>query len=226
MRVPMPDSDKKRVSLMGSPRVTAWVRHKDCPPTEKVQQISQDAGAMELLALLLLSRKFLTRPDAKEGGEVRRDWLLAKITPRPDETPKQRRDNLVYRLGKLDDRLKISAHKGRREPVVFQMTLENITVDVLELVEAAKHLHVPENQEKVIALAGRPLLEGRTYPWMQDDWFGEIRSALDNYYLTALHRRADSVVVQMEQANAQGKLAEAADCRSQALPLLARPPSG
>ena len=220
MRVLVEDSEKKRVSLMGPPRVTAWVRQAGGRVREEPQRISQDAEVMDLLALLLLTRRFVTHEDAKDGGEVRRDWLLRWVTPKPNATPKQTRDGLIYFLGKLDERLKISAYGGKREMGVFKMTLEHLSVDVLELAEAAKHPHVPANQEKVIALGDRPLLEGMAYPWFQEPPFQRVRVELDTYFLTALARQADSQIVQKESANEAGRQADADACRTKALPLL------
>ena len=211
--------EKKHVYLMGKPQVK-----KHGKPNDHPLPISEDAEAMQLFALLLLSREFC--PDegvVTEQNEVRREWLLAKLYPDLFAAEPQRaRDRMAYALKKLEAALQIRADMGamKRERNVVVAALDHLVMDVREIEQAAKQIHTPKNQESVIALADRPLLDGMPYLWLQETPFQKVRVELDSCFLTALARQADSQVVQMERANEAGRLADADACRSKALPLL------
>ena len=208
--------EKKHVFLMGKPQVK-----KHGKPDDHPLPVSEDAEAMQLFALLLLSREFCPEEGVvTEQNEVRREWLLTKLYPDLFAAePQQARDRMAYALKKLEAALQIRADKGalKRERNVVVAALDHLVIDVGEIEQAAKQIHIPKNQESIIALAERPLLDGTHYSWLQQPCFQAVRFALETHYLTALHRRVDSLVVQMEQANAQGKLAQADLCRSEAI---------
>lgn len=222
----MPDEVKEAVTgkncvfLMGPPRVAKSRTAGASLP------VSERADAMELLSLLILAREFLSDAGVKEQGEVRREWLLQTLFPDLfTSQPQKARDRLVYLLNGelgLHAALGIRAHEGKREPNIVRLTFGHLWVDTLEIVRAARRMHLPASQDEVIALAERPLLDGLPYPWLHRAPFEQARATLDGHFLDALARKADGLIVRMEGAAGRGQSGEADRARTAALPLLDR----
>ena len=207
---------------MGPPRVT-----KSQAPGAAPLRLSGRADAMELLALLILAREFSVGDGVKEEGEVRRDWLLRTLFPDTAISRKER-DRLVYLLNGdlgLDKTLGVrtretSRKEMRRELNVIRLTFGHLWIDALEIVQAARHPHLPARQDEIIRLGDRPLLEGTGYPWLEQPAFRQVRATLDGHYLAALAGKADGLIVRMEVAYGQGRTDDAERARAAAIPLL------
>ncbi len=234
--------ERTRVCLMGPPRIRAGA---DGP------EVSLEGAERELLALLIIGTLLLP-PDGvwreirdsqgHAGYEVRREWLVETLIPngyipkdRPNTEPtidpqQAARDRVGYLLNRMHPRgasdpplsFRLLPDGESRERGVARVTWRHLDIDVAELLEAAKNLHGPASQEKIMALAARPLLEGMAYPWLQRPEFRRAGAHLDAGYLAALCGRADSLLVLMENARANGRANEVYSYRTKVLPLLDR----
>lgn len=231
--MPEEGQGKKRVCLMGPPRVLSGTDGQEMPLGK---------AETELLALLVVCTLLLP-PDGvwqefrdsqgAAGYEVKRDWLVAALCPE-DYAQAGHRQGARDRVGYLLDRLhpRGAAHLplpfrlfpagDSRERGVARVTWRHLDLDLAALLAAARQPHGPAGQEKVMALAGRPLLEGTAYPWLQRPEFRRARARLDAAYLTALCGRADSLLVLMENARADGRAEDGYAARTKVLPLLDR----
>ena len=165
--------------------------------------------------------------------EVQRDWLVETFCPE-DYAQAARRQAARDRVGYLLDRLhprgaqrpplscRWFPEDDKRERGVVRVTWRHLDIDLTALLKAAQQPHKPTLQEKVMTLAARPLLEGTAYPWLQRTEFRQAGACLDAAYLAALCSRADSLLVPMENARAEGRVDEAVVHRTRVLPLLDR----
>ena len=231
--MPEVGQETKRVTLMGPARVLAGTDG---------QEVMLGDGEKELLALLVVGTLLLP-PDGVwreimdsqgvAGYEVGREWLVKTLCPTEyalEDRRQAARDRVGYLLDRMHPRgvlhpplsFRLLPEGESRERGIARVTWRHLGSDLAELLEAARNPHGPASQEKIMALAARPLLAGMAYPWLQRPEFRRAGARLDAAYLAALCGRADSLLVLMENARADGRANEVYSHRTRVLPLLDR----